>query len=101
MDIRWIWVLLAAIGYGALGWLAVRRRWHKFTTELLLVYMALSALWVWSRLLSSGDVMLRASLVYGLVILSACMGMLTSMFVHQDTKWAWFWAGGGGVILLP
>ena len=100
MDIRWIWVLLTAIGYGALAWLVVRRRWQAFTTELLLVYVALSTLWIWSRLLSSGDVMLRVSRVYGLAILSACTGMLNSMFVHKDARRAWSWAVGGGGVLL-
>jgi hypothetical protein len=100
LDIKWVWILLTAVGYGALALLAVRRRWQAFTTELSLVYVALSALWIWSRLLSGGEAMLRASLVYGLVILSACMGMLTSAFVHQESRKAWYWAvGGGGMIL--
>lgn len=100
MDIKWIWVSLTAIGYGSLTWLAVRRRWQRFTTELLLVYMALSVLWIWSKQLFGGGVTQRVSLVYGLVVLSTCLGMLTFMFVHQDQKRAWFWIVDGGAILL-
>jgi signal transduction histidine kinase len=99
VDLKWIWVLLTAVGYGALVWLAVRRRWQKLTSELLLAYMALSTLWIWSKQLLGGGVTLRISLAYGLVVLSTLLGMLTSMFVHQNPKRAWLWAVDGGVIL--
>ena len=44
--------------------------------------------------------MLRASLVYGLVILSACMGMLTSMFVHKSPRKRGIGRSDGGGMLL-
>jgi signal transduction histidine kinase len=98
LEIKYLWMALAAAGYGVLAWLAVRRRWQKFTTELLLGYIALSALWVWSRLLFTGDVVRRASLVYGLVGLSVGLGMLTTMFLRQDVKRTRFWLVAGGAI---
>jgi signal transduction histidine kinase len=100
LDLKWIWALLTAVGYGATAWLAVRRRWQRFTTELLLAYVALSTLWIWSKQLSSGAAVLRISLAYGLVVLSTLLGMLTSLFVHQNQKRAWLWAVDGGTILL-
>ena len=38
MDQQWIWLLLTGLGYGALALLAMRRRWQRFTTELLLLH---------------------------------------------------------------
>jgi signal transduction histidine kinase len=124
LDQRWIWLFLTVVGYGALALLALRRRWQRFTAELLLLYVALSLIWSWSKPLASGAAsaggadagsaaaggpwqsFLRIVLAYGLVILSTIVGMLASMFVHRpasgphDSGRAWFWAFDGSVILL-
>jgi signal transduction histidine kinase len=107
MDQQWIWLLLTGLGYGALAWLAIRRRWQPHTSQLLLLHIVLSLLWTWSKPISGGEVssllwrnVLRIVLAYGLVILTAVLGMLTSMFVRETLKRAWFWAVDGAVILL-
>jgi signal transduction histidine kinase len=106
MDQQWIWLLLTGLGYGVLALLAIRRRWQRFTAELLLVHVALSLLWTWSKPIGGGEVssllwrnVLRIVLAYGLVILSTVLGMLTSMFVRETPRKAWFWAVDGVVIL--
>ncbi|MFN2157337.1 MAG: GAF domain-containing protein, partial [Anaerolineae bacterium] len=107
MDQQWIWLLLTGLGYGALVLLAIRRRWQRFTAELLLLHIVLSLLWTWSKPITGGGVLtglwrtvLRVVLAYGLVILATLLGMLTSMFVHDTRQRAWFWAVDGAVILL-
>ena len=106
MDQQWIWLLLTGLGYGALALLAIRRRWQRFTAALLLLHIVLSLLWTWSKPISGGEIssrvwgnVLRIVLAYGLVILSTVLGMLTSMFVRETPKKAWFWAVAGAVIL--
>jgi signal transduction histidine kinase len=107
MDQQWIWLLLTGLGYGALAWLAIRRRWQRFTSELLLVQIGLSLLWTWSKPISGGEVpsllwgnVLRIVLAYGLVIQATVLSMLTSMFVRGTPKKTWLWAVAGAAILV-
>jgi signal transduction histidine kinase len=106
MDQQWIWLLLTGLGYGALALLAIRRRWQRFTTELLLLHIVLSLLWTWSRPITGGEVssllwrnVLRIVLAYGLVILATVLGLLTSIFVRETLRAGWLWAVDGAVIL--
>jgi signal transduction histidine kinase len=107
MDQRWIWLLLTGLGYGALTWLAIRRRWQRHTSQLLLLHIVFSLLWTWSKPISGGEVpsllwrnVLRIVLAYGLVILTVVLGMLTSMFGRKTLNRAWFWAVDGAAILV-
>jgi len=107
MDQQWIWLLLTGLGYGALVLLALRRRWQRFTSELLLLHIVLSLLWTWSKPISGeevsslvGQTVLRIVLAYGLVMLATVLGMLTSMFVQETPRKAWYWAVDGVAILV-
>jgi signal transduction histidine kinase len=106
MDQQWIWLLLTGLGYGTLALLAIRRRWQRPVTELLLLHIVVSLLWTWSKPITGGEptslfwrTVLRIILAYGLVILATVLGMLTSLLVRETRRQAWWWAVDGAGVL--
>ncbi|MBN1580720.1 MAG: GAF domain-containing protein [Anaerolineae bacterium] len=106
-DRQLIWLVATVIGYVALLFPMFRRRRSQIVAVYLILYVLTSMLWAVVRGVSDWHVVddlwrayARQGMVYGLVVLSSLLGMLTTVFLRQETKWAWIWLAVGGVFVV-
>ena len=105
MDRQLLWSLAVTVGYVGLLVPVIRKK--KLTNLLLSLYILVSLAWIWSRYFANSDMVTeqwqlvaRVGLVYGIVFLSAILGVLTSAFLRQEVNSSWHWPVEGGVIVL-
>ncbi len=106
LDRQLIWLIAATVGYIALLFPLFRQKRNQAIAVYLALYVMTSMLWVLVRGVSDWPIVdaawqayARQGMVYGLVILSSLLGMLTTVFLRQETRWAWIWAVIGGVFV--
>lgn len=105
-DRQLIWLITVFVGHGALFFPIFRKRRRRIVALYLIVYVLLSMLWAIVRAISDWNLvdpiwrdLARRVMVYGAVVPAAFMGMLTTVFLSQETKRSWIWLVVGGVFV--
>ena len=106
-DRQLIWFIAVAIGYGALVIPIFRQGRRQRVGVYLILYVLFSMVWALVRGVSDWDIVdstWRAiayqGVIYGIVVLSFLVGMLTTTFLRQESSQMWIWPTVGGVLLL-
>ncbi len=106
IDRQLIWLIAVVLGYGLLAIPIFRKGRRQAVGVYLLLYVLSSMLWALARGVSDWTVVdhywraiAHQVMVYGLVVLSALLGMLTILFLRREARRVWIWGVVGGVFL--